>query len=110
MIYVNRGDTKRVELSFTNDDGSVLNLSGATVYFTAKRTWEDADGAALIEKTITGHAAPESGITYMDLTTSDTNLCPGDYVAGFQLQDYNNNISTLNIDGISILPSPRIIT
>lgn len=109
MIVVYRGDTRIIELAFTNDDGSVLNISGSLIYFTAKRDYEDRDEGSIIQKIISGHAAPESGIAYMQLTSTDTNQCPRDYVAGFQLVDTSGNISTFNTDGLRILPSPNII-
>lgn len=107
MIEIYRGDSKRIELAFQNDDGTVLNISGATVYFTVKRNYSDADDDAVMDIQNSSHDVAISGLTHITITTGDSAQCPGDYVAGFQLKDISNNITTFNVEGLSILPSFR---
>jgi hypothetical protein len=104
MIEIYKGDSKTINLDFTNDDGSVYNLSGATIFFLAKRNYSDEDTAAIINITITGHDIPESGKSHIFITTGDTNQCAGNYVAKFRLQDIANNVTTFNTEGLAILP------
>jgi hypothetical protein len=54
-LELDRGDTGRYNMSFS------VNLTGAKVWFTAKRYMTDADGAALIALSTT-----TSGITITD--------------------------------------------
>ena len=103
MLYVARGESKIVELSFTNSDGSVFNLSGTRILFQSKANFTDT--SFLIEKEITGHYAPESGISRMYLTTGDTNLCPGDYIAGFKIFDVSGSMSYFDASGLFVFPA-----
>jgi len=103
MLYVSQGESKLVELAFTNDDLSVINLSGSTILFNAKRSYTDTE--SLISKTITGHYLPESGLSRMTLTTGDTNLCPGEYLAAFKLIDISGLVSVFNASGLMVFPS-----
>lgn len=109
MVTVYKGDSKRIDLTFQNDDGSVLNLSGCTVYFTAKRSYTEPDSEAIIAISNSVHDIPESGKTHITLSGSNTNVCPGDYFAGFQLQDASSGVSTYDTDGLKILASPRYL-
>lgn len=46
-----RGDTRRILFKaeqFDGDDWKVIDLTGAALFFTAKRSTDDADGAAVI--------------------------------------------------------------
>jgi len=103
MLYVARGESKIVELAFTNSDGSVFNLSGTTIIFQSKANFNDP--AYLIEKTITGHYIPESGLSRMYLTTGDTNLCPGDYLAAFKIYDISGSMSYFDASGLNVSPT-----
>lgn len=103
MLYVARGESKIVELSFSNSDGSVFNLSGSRILFQSKANFNDS--AYLIQKEITGHYAPESGLSRLYLTTGDTNLCPGDYLAGFKVFDISGSMSYFDASGLAILPA-----
>lgn len=107
MIELYKGDTARISLEFKNDDGAVLNLSGVSIYFTAKRNYSDPDSDAIISITETGHDVPQSGLSHVFLTTGNTNQCPGEYYAGFQLKDLLGNVSTFDVEMLSILPAPR---
>jgi len=109
-IQVYRGDTLRINLSFTNSDGTPYILSGCTLYYTVKRNYSDSDADAIISKTVTGFDAPESGLAAIDLTSTDTSQCCQDYFAGFTLTGGTGIFAfnqTFNTDGLRILPSPR---
>lgn len=70
-----RGDDREFTLTLT-EDGLPMNLTGATLRFTAKRSINDPDTAAVITKTvgsgITIDADPTSGIVVVALLAADT--------------------------------------
>ena len=104
LIEIYRGETKRIELSVTTDQGDPFNLSGYALYYSVKSSYSET--GTLIAKTVTGHDSFEGGLTHIDLTSTDTNQCAGNYVAAFALIDSGSGISIFNTDGLSILPSP----
>lgn len=105
MIEVYQGNTLRINLTFTNDDGTPLNLSGYNLYFIAKRNYSESTGSAPINILVTGHDTPVSGITHVDLTTGDTSICANDYLADITLiASGNSSISSYRTDGLRILP------
>lgn len=71
-ITVFRGDTPPLKVTFKTPDGVAINLTGTTVFFTAKKKMNDSDEDALISKTNTFHYDAVNGITYFNLTTTDT--------------------------------------
>lgn len=107
MLEVYQGNTKQLNLAFTNDDGTPLNLSGYTLYYTVKQSYTDTN--ALISIVQTGHDIPASGTTHILLTAQDTNQCPGDYLAGFTLVSSGSGISTFDTDGLRIIPAPLVL-
>lgn len=70
-----RGDDRDFTITAT-EDGSPLDLTGATVRFTAKRDAVDADDAAVIAKTSdTGIAIdedPTTGVAVITIEAADT--------------------------------------
>jgi hypothetical protein len=107
LLEVYQGDTKRINLVFTNDDGTRLNLSGYKLYYTAKQNYTDT--APLFSILQTGHDVPVSGVTHIDLSGTQTNHCPGDYLAGFTLISSGSGISTFETDGLRIIPSLLVL-
>ena len=108
MLEVYKGDSKRVDLTFRNDDGSVLNLSGCTIYYSAMRSYNDPN-SSIISIINSGHDVAASGISHITLTTGDTYQCAGTYVAAFRLKDASNNVTTFDSDGLKILNAPPIV-
>lgn len=60
-LELRRGDTHVFDLTILNAAGTAMNLTGATVRFTAKNNLSDADGSAVITK-----ISPSSGIVVTD--------------------------------------------
>ena len=67
-----RGDTKPIRLSFKNADGTPVDISTATIYFTVKRSYNDPDSEAVIQKVITNHTDPTNGVTGFTIEHADT--------------------------------------
>lgn len=86
-VIKQRNDTSR-ELYFKDKDGNPINLTGATVFFTAKATVDsdNTDTSALIKKDVTSHAAPTEGMTLLQLTETDTDVAAGKYKFDIKLK------------------------
>lgn len=104
LIEVYQGDSQQINLSFTSDSGTPLNLSGYTIDYTVKRFY--ADATPTIFKSITSFTSAISGLAQLNLTTGDTSICVGNYAAAITLIDPQTGVTTYNTDGLSILPSP----
>lgn len=104
LLEIYQGESKRIDLSITNDDGGALNLSGYSLRFSAKRSFSET--GSIISILVTGHDSFISGLTHIDLNSGDTNQCPGDYVAAFGLISSGGAVSIFSTDGLRILPSP----
>ena len=91
-----RGDTHTISLTLTGAAG-VVNLTGATVFFTvnAEKSPTD-DSAAVIKKTVTIHSDPTAGKTIIKLDPADTDsVAPGNYWYDIQIRASNGDISSL---------------
>lgn len=103
MLEIYKGDNKRVDLTFVTDSGTPFNLSGYSLYYSAQQNYTDT--GALFTIVQTNHDLPVSGFTHIDISTGDSNQCPGDYLANFRLIDASGRRSTFETEGLKILPS-----
>lgn len=89
IANVIRGDTRTVNLTFLQADGSTpVNLTGGTVYFTVNTSSDPADDtAAAFQKTTTSFTSATTGQHTFTLTHSDTNITPGVYWYDAQFKD-----------------------
>lgn len=84
-LTVSRRDTAEFQLTFTDVNGDVVDLTGGTVYFTAKKKLYDADDEAIFSKEITSFSTPTTGVCTVSLTAADTNQVPRTYYYDVQL-------------------------
>ena len=106
-LEVYQGNSRTIDLSFTDDNGIPINVSGAILYYTVKRNYSESNANAIINKVVTGNnAAAVTGFMTMTLTTGDTSQCVGDFLAGFTFIDTSTGVSTFDTDGLRILASP----
>ncbi len=83
-LSVIRGASKTYQLTVTDENGASINLTGATVYFTVKKTIQDTE--PLIQKKSTditqiNIVSPRAGIAQIFLKPADTATRDvGDYV------------------------------
>jgi hypothetical protein len=89
-----RGDSGRLDVTVTQSDGAAYDLTGCTLFLTAKNSLTDADSAAVIRKEVTTHDAPESGESHFEILTTD-NATAGVRFYDVQLKDADNKIFTL---------------
>lgn len=104
LIEIYQGETKRIDLSVTDDNGTPFNLSGYSLYYSVKRSYSET--GAVISLVVTGHDSPVGGLTHIDLSSQNTNQCAGEYVAAFALVSSGSGVSIFNTEGLRILPSP----
>lgn len=57
-LEVYRGDSKTLTLTFTDDNETAIDITGATVIFTVKARKQDADSEKILQKTVTTHTTP----------------------------------------------------
>lgn len=91
-ITLIRGDTSSISLTLTG-----IDLTGATVFFTAKAAIDNAvdDSAAAITVETTDHVDPANGVTSIPLSSSDTNVTPGEYYYDIQVKKADNSIISI---------------
>ncbi|MEI6297396.1 MAG: hypothetical protein WCO84_07210 [bacterium] len=94
-----RGDSKTINLTFKTDAGVAINITGWTIFFTAKASKTDADAAAAIQKNVTAHTNASGGITDIVLAPADTIGCLGNYFYDIQAKKADGTILTV-VDGI----------
>lgn len=75
-LRMTRGDDRDFDLTLT-EDGAAMNLTGATVRFTAKRSVLEADSSAVIAKDSGGNgividANPLLGTAVLTISAADT--------------------------------------
>lgn len=99
-----RGDSREFSLTFSDDDGKPINITGWKVYFTLKESEGDADSEAKLKKDVTEHESPEEGKAKIHLEPSDTNdLEPGEYYYDFQIKKPGGDILTVASGELRIL-------
>lgn len=109
-IEIYQGNTRSIYLSITNADGTPYNASGCVLYYTARPDYVQSPfftiGTTGLGANLSGAL---TGLMIVNLTSGDTNLCPGLYPAGFTFVDINSGISTFGTDGLNILPAPLVL-
>jgi len=94
-----RGDSKTINVSFKDALGAAINITGWTVFFTAKTSKSDLDAASAVKKDVTAHTNAAGGITDIVLTAADTANVSGNYFYDIQAKKSDGTIVTV-IDGI----------
>lgn len=83
-IFLIRGDSASITFTISG-----LDLTGTTVFFTAKPALVDdsGDSTAVITKEVTVHSNPTAGVTIIELDSTDTDVTPGTYYYDVQIKD-----------------------
>ena len=81
-----KGNSKAYGLYFKKD-GTAIEITDYTVYFTLKEKPEDTGEDAKINKKITTHTTPVNGYTVIELSKTDLNLTSKSYVYGVDVKD-----------------------
>lgn len=88
-----RGDTRTINLTFLESDGSTpINLAGGTVFFTVNTSNDPADDTDYeFQKSATSFTDAAAGEHTFTLTHDDTNIDPGTYWYDAQFRDAVGN-------------------
>ena len=89
-----RGDTRTVNLTFLQSDGTTpINLAGGTVFFTVQDSSDPTDDVTLLkfQKTATSFTSASTGQHTFTLTHSNTNIDPSTYWYDAQFVDSVGN-------------------
>jgi hypothetical protein len=88
-LEIIRGDDFELKLEFDE------NITGATVFFTAKKNVTDTDDKAVLKKTVTSHTDAANGKTAVRFSANDTkDLKPGSYIYDVQIKAVDNSIES----------------
>ena len=71
--------TSKIYEIYFKENGISVDITDWTIYFIVKERMDDADTGALIDKEVTSHTNAVQGKTQIELTSSDTNITPGNY-------------------------------
>ena len=88
-MEANRRDDTDFEITFKDVDGAVIDINGATVFFTVKEDLRDDDDDAILQKEITYFDKPEEGIAIITLTKEEMDIPPKAYY--FDLNKQKNH-------------------
>jgi len=106
-LTIKRGTTYPITVTFLDDSGDPIDLTGATVYFTAKSVESDIitdDASAVIEKDVTvhvdeaGNPSADEGITTILLEPADTTVTPNNYFYDITVK-YASGVINTPIEG-----------
>lgn len=97
-LEIYKGDTVNIDLTITDSDGNVIDITGYKFYFTVKSNDTDSDNDALIKEDVTSHTAATSGQTRITLSKTDTDIATGNHYYDIQMKDVSDNITTITKD------------
>ena len=94
-----RGDSAAYTLTFTNSNGTVIDISAWTILFTLKTSYDLPDTQATLQKKVGPgqHSDPTHGITILSFAPGDTALLPS------RVYDYDIVILPNATDAYTIL-------
>lgn len=104
-----KGDTYSIDLTIETALGEIVDLTGATVFFTVKRNIQDTDSQALINKTVTSHTNPTLGQTSISLNASDVAYV-GEFYYDIKVKFSSNIISSVLTDKFILVDHVTIRT
>lgn len=111
-VIVFQGNTKTLNVNIAYDDGTPFSGAGYALYYTARQSYANPNYIFNIGTTGVGSnlANASTGLFTINLTSGDTNQCPGLYNAGFTLTGGNPaTISSFDTDGLEIVAAPLVL-
>tara|TARA_R110000744_G_scaffold348451_1_gene454045 strand:- start:70 stop:450 length:381 start_codon:yes stop_codon:yes gene_type:complete len=115
-LNVFAAENRPLNLAFTNRSGDsrtpvAIDLTGSTVYFTAKVALSDLDADAVFTEVITAHTDAAGGLTVIDLDLSGEPLATfsvgRELFAEVVLKDSSGNITNQGVYKLKINPAVR---
>lgn len=107
MFTLKRGDQFTVPVVISRN-GTPINITDCTVFFIVRTTDKptsttDTDDTVEITKDVTVHADAVNGATTIVLTSSDTDIPPGDYYRELQIKFSNGDIKSASTGIFTVL-------
>lgn len=103
-----QSSTLGYEICFTEDEVG-FDITHYKVYFTLKTNKEDADSAAVVNKTVTSHSDTANGETIIEFAPADTADLLGNYYYSIEYKDTENNTEDVLFEGrMTITKTTRI--
>lgn len=90
-----KGDTFLRTMRFVDSDQNPIDITGWTVFFTAKDVATEADAAAEVTKTVTAHTNAALGQTQILIAASDMAILAGEYFYDIQIKKADGTIYTI---------------
>lgn len=99
ILEVIRGDSKVLTITFTDEAGDALDLTGSTVFFTVKAQADidDSDDTnAVISETVTSFDDPTTGVAVVNIDSADTAVLDQEtqYYYDLQVKDASAKIAS----------------
>ena len=106
-ITIIRGTDNTIQVTLTQANGSPIDLTGATVFFTVKSAdsineTDSTDAQAVIKKTYTNIPNPTAGIVNIALSNSDTDITSGNYLYDIKLKTSTGAMSAISAGAFDI--------
>lgn len=89
-----RGDDVNLDLEFTDEEGTAIDITDIEVFFTVKARKSDTDDNAVISKEVTSHTDAVNGLSTVSLSKTETDIEPGMYHFDIQLKDSEGKVSS----------------
>lgn len=90
-----RGDTFKKTLNFTSN-GSPLDITGSTVFFTIKKNPNSLDTEALVQQKVTTHTNPTQGVTEINVSGAEMGVLDVEsYWYDIQVTLSNGDVATV---------------
>ena len=104
-LKIRKGDTRTIEVTVKDSTGTVVNLTGGTLYFTVNATKIPTDDtSAAIAKTVSSFDAPTTGVQNITLSSSDTDITPGKYYYDAQFVTSGGVVMSTKQSVLTVLP------
>ena len=107
-FYFLAGDSATFALTINDENGSPLDLTDKTVFFTVKK-YRDLllpDDQAVIHQDITEHSDATAGQTQIILSATQTGLATGEYLWNIRVVGVDSVPTSTPGDVFRILPNP----
>jgi hypothetical protein len=72
LADITEGDGAAFDLTFEDETGAAVDITGWTVWLTIKDDPGDSDADAIVQQNNTTHADPPNGLTSFSLSNADT--------------------------------------
>jgi hypothetical protein len=93
-LIIKKRDSVTYDCFFYDENNTLVDITGATLFFTIKEKSSDTDETAILKKTITSLTNSTDGEAKIELNPTDTNLTVGNYIYDIQIKLSTGEIYT----------------